>query len=44
MSKPAVRQTVKVALDEVGRSVGTLTYSKDGANASSRRLLTTLVG
>jgi serine/threonine-protein kinase HipA len=30
MSKPAVKQTVKVALGEAGRPVGTLTYSKDG--------------
>ncbi|WP_240324569.1 HipA N-terminal domain-containing protein [Trinickia diaoshuihuensis] len=30
MTKPAIKQTVKVALGEAGRPVGTLTYSKDG--------------
>ncbi|MGU7784267.1 type II toxin-antitoxin system HipA family toxin [Burkholderia sp. PU8-34] len=30
MSKPAAKQTVKVALGEAARPVGTLTYSKDG--------------
>ena len=30
MSKPAVKQTVTVALGEAARPVGTLTYSKDG--------------
>ncbi|AOJ06981.1 type II toxin-antitoxin system HipA family toxin [Burkholderia mayonis] len=30
MSKPAVKRTVKIALGDAARPVGTLTYSKDG--------------
>ncbi|MDG0024804.1 type II toxin-antitoxin system HipA family toxin [Trinickia sp. Y13] len=30
MSRPAIKQTVKVALGEAARPIGTLTYSKDG--------------